>query len=317
MLLAYILLTIMIFLWSFNFIVVDIAVDFIPVLSISLYRFLLASIAFLLIDLYLKFTKKKIKNNSATKEKITKNHWILIIGATFIGQSLYFVTLYGAVDLIGPSLPALFVCLLSPIIIAILAIFLFDEALNRLKVIGFFIATIGGFLLVTGGNLSNLTPASPNFLGYILALITPLQWGIYTIITKKLCKDNSTFDILKYICYIATIELFFYVLAAGELQVFIANLFTPAVVLSVLYISLVCHVIGYFIWQYSQQQLESSKVASFLYIEPFITLIFSMILQRQETIVLWNIIGGLIVLFAVLIINKETKERSECLVAES
>ena len=124
MLLAYILLTIMIFLWSLNFIVVDIAVEFIPVISISFYRFLLASIAFLLIDLYFFLTKKEKNKNPDKNENITKNDWILIIGASFIGQSLYFVTLYGAVSMIGPSLPALFVCLLSPIIIAILALFL-------------------------------------------------------------------------------------------------------------------------------------------------------------------------------------------------
>ena len=127
MLLAYILLTVMIFLWSFNFIVVDIAVEFLPVLSISLYRFVLASIAFLIIDFYLSLTKKKRKKPSNPVKRITKNDWILIIGASFIGQSLYFVTLYGAVDLIGPSLPALFVCLLSPVCIAIFALFLFNE----------------------------------------------------------------------------------------------------------------------------------------------------------------------------------------------
>jgi len=62
-------------------------------------------------------------------------------------------------------------------------------------------------------------------------------------------------------------------------------------------------VLGYYIWQNSQKLLKSSKVASFLYIEPFLTLIFSFLLQRSETILLWNIIGGVIVLIAVLIIN--------------
>ncbi len=317
MLLAYILLLMMIFFWSLNFIVVDIAVEFVSPLSISLYSFILASIGFLLIDVYFSLIKKKTKKESKKKEKITKNNWILIITASFIGQSFYFVTLCSAINLIGPSLPALFVCLLSPVIIAIFALFFFNEKLNKAKIIGFAIATIGGFLLVTGGDLTNLTPTSPNFIGYLFALITPLQWGIYTIITKKLCKDNSMLDILKYISYLGTIELIFYVIIIGEFQILIENLFTPAVILSALYIGLLSHVVAYFAWQYSNQKLDSSKVASFLYIEPFITLIFSMILQRQETIVLWNIIGGLIVLFAVLIINKETKESVECLVLES
>ena len=49
--------------------------------------------------------------------------------------------------------------------------------------------------------------------------------------------------------------------------------------------------------------MTSSNIASFLYIEPVLTLMFSILFQRREPIVLWNILGGLIVLVAVIIIN--------------
>ncbi len=70
-----------------------------------------------------------------------------------------------------------------------------------------------------------------------------------------------------------------------------------------IYLGLGCYVLGYFIWYKSQNELKSSKGASFLYIQPFLTLFFSIILNRSETIVIWNIIGGIIVLVAVLVIN--------------
>jgi len=62
-------------------------------------------------------------------------------------------------------------------------------------------------------------------------------------------------------------------------------------------------VIGYYIWNYAQIKIDSSKVSSFLYVEPFLTLLFSFLLQRQELISFLNIIGGIIVLIAVLVIN--------------
>ncbi|MHA1291306.1 MAG: DMT family transporter [Promethearchaeota archaeon] len=310
MILAYLLLTIMIIFWSLNFIVVHIAVEYIPPLSIALYRFIIASISFCIIDFYFKLSKKEKNieiNEIIDKKRISKKEWILIIIVSFIGQSLYFFTLYTAVDILGPSLPALFVCLLSPVLIAIFALLFFQEKLSKIKVLGFIIASIGAFLLISGGNLNNLTPKSPNFLGYLFALVTPLQWAIYSIITKKICKNTSMFNTLKYICYLATIELCIFVIIVGEFQIFIENLFNPIIILCAIYLGFVCHVIGYFIWQNSQKKIDSSKVASFLYIEPFITLIFSLLLQRKETIVIVNIVGGLIVLLAVLIINKEKK----------
>ena len=306
MLIIYALLVIMVLIWSFSFVLVDIALDFVPPMSLALTRFLIVSLVFILMDLYL-FINRKIHNTKIEDKKekdiYSKREWIYIFIASFCGITLFFVIQYYAIDLIGPSLPALFVCLLSPVIITALALIFFKEKLTIIKLIGFVIATFGGFLLVTGGDLRTLTPNAPNFLGYLLALITPLLWAIYTIVTKKISNEKSNLNILKYMAYFGTAELFFFVLLNNELLIFIQNLTNIIVLMSGIYLGIGCYIIGYFIWQKSQKELKSSKGASFLYIEPFLTLIFSIILNRSETILIWNIIGGIIVLVAVLIIN--------------
>lgn len=306
MLIVYLKLIFMILIWSFSFVIVDIAIEFIPPLSIALYRFIIASFTFLIIDIYFKYIKKeKIDNpiDSKIKSKFSKKDWILIILASFTGVSLFFLAQYSAIEIIGPSLPALFVCLITPVIITILALVFFKEKLNAFKIIGFTIATIGGFLLVTGGDITTLTPQSANFLGYFFALMTPILWAIYSTATKRISKTSSSNTINKYIAYIGTVELIIFVLLNGELIIFINNFLNILLFICAVYLGLGCYVLGYFIWQNSQKMFKSSKVASFLYIEPFLTLLFSLLLQRSETIVLWNIIGGIIVLVAVLIIN--------------
>ena len=306
MLLVYLELIFMIIMWGFSFVVIDIAIVFIPPLSIAFYRFIIASFTFLIIDIYLKIRKNKepIDNNKSDKpSKFLKNDWILMILASFTGISFFFLAQYTAIQIIGPSLPALFVCLLAPIVITILALIFFNEKLNVLKIIGFFIASIGGFLLITGGNLTIFTSESPNFLGYLFALITPLLWAIYSTATKKINQNHSNFKILKYIAYLGTIELFVFVLLNNELLIFITNFFNIIVLLSAVYTGMGCYILGYYIWQNSQLKLKSSKAASFLYIEPFITLLFSFLFKRSEIILFWNILGGIIVLIAVLIIN--------------
>jgi len=292
--------------WGFSFVVIDIAIVFIPPLSIAFYRFIIASFTFLIIDIYLKIRKNKepIDNNKSDKpSKFLKNDWILMILASFTGISFFFLAQYTAIQIIGPSLPALFVCLLAPIVITILALIFFNEKLNVFKIIGFLIASIGGFLLITGGNLSVFTSESPNFIGYLFALITPLLWAIYSTATKKIIQTNSNFKMLKYIAYLGTIELFVFVLLNNELLIFITNFFNIIVLLSAVYTGIGCYILGYYIWQNSQLKLKSSKAASFLYIEPFITLLFSFLFKRSEIILFWNILGGIIVLIAVLIIN--------------
>jgi len=295
----------MVTIWSFSFIIVDIAVVYIPPLSIALYRFILTVIIFIIIDLWIKLGK--IKNNitlkNEIKTKFNKNDWYILIFSSFVGVSFFFYTQYNAIELIGPSLSSLIVCLLVPVIISILSLIFFDERLDKFKIIGFIIATIGGYLLITGGDITILTPKSPNFIGYVLALLQPILWSIYSIATRKIIQTHAPMDVLKYISYFGVIELFFLVLINGELLIFINGISNIILFFCALYLSLGCYVIGYYIWQVSQHKIESSKVSSFLYIEPFLTLLFSILLQRNENIVIWNLLGGIIVLFAVLLIN--------------
>jgi len=297
----------MILIWGFSFITVDIGVDYITPLSLALYRFIISSIAFIFIRIfnYLKSPKESSGKNSIMNHKISVRDLIFLIIASFSGVSLFFFTQYSSIQIIGPSLPALFVCLLAPVIITILALIFFNERLNKLKIIGFIIATFGGFLLVTGGDINVLNPETATFLGYFYAIFTPFLWAFYSIISKQLTKKLETMKFLEIITYLGTFELFLIVLFTNQLSILFMNLFRIELLLSVLYLGLFCHIIGYFIWTDSQHKINSSKAASFLYIEPFVTLLFSFLLQREETILILNIVGGIIVLIAVLIINYE------------
>jgi len=297
----------MILIWSFSFIIVDIGLEFITPMALALHRFVLASLIFILIRIYLylthsnRETKKNIPNNEILT--ISKLQIFLMIIASFSGISLFFFSQYSAIQIIGPSLPALFVCLLSPVLISILALIFFKERVNKFKIVGFLIASIGGFLLITGGDIGVLFPQSVNFLGYFYALLTPFLWAIYSTTTKQITKNLDTFQILEITTYLGTIELVLFVLFTNNLVVFLTNFLNPIVFFSSVYLGLGCHIIGYLIWSNSQKKSESLKIASFLYIEPFITLFFSFLFQRNEVIVPLNIIGGIIVLVAVVIIN--------------
>ena len=309
MIITYFLLFVMIFFWGFSFIVVDIAMDFVTPLSIALYRLIIAATSMILIDLYLR--NKNSKRIALTFDKTIHNgsersYWLYIVLASLAGVSLYLFIIYSAISLIGPSLPVLADCLINPILITLLSLVIFKEKLSKNKVIGFIIASFGAFLLITGGNIGILQPSSPNFLGYILALLAPLMWSFYTIAIKKVKQFDSSrtdFQNLKNISIFGSIEFFILIIITGQLNIFLINFLNLIVFLCALYLGLGAFVIGYYIWSYSLRKLKSSSVASFLYLQPFITLILSIIFQRNDVIAIWNLIGGVIIIAALVIIN--------------
>ncbi len=312
MFIVYVLLFLMVLIWGYSFIVVDIAISNggTP-LTIALYRFILASCSFLLIDLVLKIRNRGNRRNSnhIAKQKFTKQEWFYLFLASISGVSVYFFVLYSAVAYLGPSLPSFFDCLISPIIIAVLSLMLFKEKMTIIKAVGFIIASIGSYFLITGGNLTTLAPGNPNFLGLLFGLSAPFLWAIYSVSSKKLARTNkkSDFQILKYVSYLGLLELFILVILTNEISIFFEIFFNPILFFSAIYLGCLCYVLSYYIWNHSQKKLESSKVASFLYIQPFITLLFSIVLRIHETIMFWNIMGGFIVLIAVVIINSELR----------
>lgn len=309
MFVIFILLFIMIFLWGFSFVIVDIAMEFVPSLSIALYRLIIASIIITIINLFLKRkeNQQQIEENGFIKERIhIKKYWILIIIASITGVSGYLFIIYTAVIFIGPSIPAFIDSLISPVLITLISLIIFREKLNKKMVVGFIVASIGAYFLITGGNIEVLILKDPNSIGYIFALLSPICWSVYTITIKKLKElgnEKTDMQNLTYISYFGCLELFILVLVSSQLQIFLENILNLVVFLCALYLALGAFVIGYYIWNFSLKKIKSSKVASFLYIQPFLTLLFSVIFQRPDVITLWNFVGGLIVLLAVLIIN--------------
>jgi len=311
---TYFLLLVMIFFWGFSFIVVDIAMDFVTPLSIALYRLIIAAVSLIIIDLLLRLKNSKksaLISDKAINNESKRNYWLYILFASLAGVSMYLFVIYSAISLIGPSLPVLVDCLINPILITLLSLAIFKEKLSKNKVIGFIIASFGAYLLITGGNIGVLQPSSPNFLGYVLALLAPVMWSFYTIAIKKVKQFDSSktdFQNLKNISIFGVIEFLMLIIVTGQLNIFLNNFLNIIVFLCALYLGLGAFVIGYYIWSYSLKKLRSSSVASFLYLQPFITLILSIFFQRNDVIGLWNIIGGLIVMVALAIINYKKQE---------
>jgi len=310
----YVLLGILIVFWSFSFIIVDNLIMFITPITIAFYRFIIASFALLLITFFEKIWKKKnssMKNDqeiSKNNEEIINNlnlkkkDYVLILACSFLGGSLFYIVQYNAIELIGPSTSALLVCLLSPIFIMILSIIFYKEKLNYLKIIGFILATIGTLILMTRGDINNLNLFSQNLFGNLLGIGQPIIWAAYSILLKKLTKKLTPAQTMRYVIYIGTIELFLFVIFLGELPIFFENFLNPIVILNVAYLAIIASVIGGILWASSMKKLEASKVASFLYAEPFLTLLFSFVLGIEQDILV-PLFGGILILIAVIIIS--------------
>ena len=82
-----------------------------------------------------------VPNNSNESNRIEgvsrflKEDYLLVLIASITGISFFFFAQYSAIQLIGPSLPSLFVCLLAPVIISIFAVIFFKEKFTKIRLL--------------------------------------------------------------------------------------------------------------------------------------------------------------------------------------
>ena len=287
------MLTLIIF-WGSSFVVVKIALDegLTPV-AIATFRFLIAGGLFLATLLFKKNKERDYKLLVEKRDAAT----LLFLALT--GVTFFFTIQYTGIKMAGPSIAAIFVCLLSPIFISVLSARMFEEHLMKKQIFGIGLAVAGGFIVIAGGTLS--FPSDREFfLGSLILLSTPVLWAAYSLLGKKIVEKYNPFLVVAYITVLGGLCLIPFSLAENSLhQIFTMSLHAW---LAILFLSLTCSVLGYYIWFYVLKQVGPTVTSSFLFAEPLVTVLFAVTFVGEE-VGLPILAGGLLIFIGVYLVT--------------
>lgn len=290
---AFLMLTLIIF-WGSSFIVVNIALEEgLSPIAIATFRFLVAGVLFIAVLL---FKKNREQNYRLAVEK--KDTLTLLLLALF-GVTFFFTAQYTGIQMAGPSIAAILVCLLSPILIALLSALIFKEHLTGKQIFGIGVAATGTFIVITGSTLS-LPENKAFFLGSMILLSTPVLWAAYSLLGKKIMEKYDPFLVVAYVTILGGLCLLPFSLAENSLhQVFIMSLYGW---LAVLFLSFTCSLLGYYIWFYVLRQVRAAVTSSFLFAEPLVTVLFAVTFVGEK-LSLPILAGGLLIFIGVYLVT--------------
>ena len=188
----------------------------------------------------------------------------------------------------------------TPVFMAILSIIFFKEKLSKTKIIGIIVAFSGLLLLVSRSNMSNIKFIEQK--GDLMVLASAFTWSVYSLVNKKIS--------LKYPPMMTI--LFLFIMMAVFISPFtVTRQSINAVIhlsligwVSILFLGIFCSGIAYVLWAKSLKELEATKVGSFLYLEPFVTVLSAWFIL-SETITLTIILSGLIITAGVILVNRK------------
>lgn len=169
---------------------------------------------------------------------------------------------------------------------------------SRGALIGSFVAFSGvGFVIFNSSFVMKINP-----LGDLLSLAAALCWAIYSLVLRKL---NALYDVA-----FVTRKTFFYglitsapfIIFSGE-EVFSPAWGEGAVLGNFLFLTIGCTFAAFLIWGWAVKRLGAIKASNYIYFQPVITLIFSVIFLGQSLTAV-GITGCVLILSGVILCDK-------------
>ncbi len=266
--------------WGSSFAGIKAGLAFFSPEHLSLYRFLVASLALGLYALLARISLPPLAD------------LLQIAGLSFFGITLYHLCLnFGEVSV--PAGTASLLIAAGPVITALLATKFSNERLNTLGWLGTFISFFGVGLIVLGSGQSlDFTK------GAILILAAALFTSIYFVFQKPLLRRMNPLHFTVWSLILGTVPMLIFLPGfVGQLRAAPLNAH-----LAVVYIGLFPAALAYLTWTFALSRVGASVTSSFLYVSPVIAIFIAWLwLHEKPTSI--TLLGGAISVAGVVLVN--------------
>ena len=278
-----------VFVWGTTFISTKILLDSFHPVVILLYRIFICVVLLFIIH------PKIFKTNSF-------KHELLFMGAGASGITFYFLFENLALSYTNAADVGIIVSLAPFFTLIFCTLILKSDKITLWFMLGFVVA-MAGIIIISINGSGNL---KLNPLGYFLALLAMVMWGIYSVFVKKIGDlGYKGIGITRKIMYYGLIFLipFFFIFRCNfnfELLGNVKNLF------NILYLGVIASTVCFVLWNYSLRKIGAVKTSLYIYLSPAITTLASFIFL-DEVINFFTIVGMVLAILGLVISSVRTK----------
>jgi drug/metabolite transporter (DMT)-like permease len=206
---------------------------------------------------------------------------IRLVAMGLTGVAGYNFFLYIGQSEVKPGAAALLTTL-APLFTVVGAILFLRERVPLRRAIGIAVALAGLYVVVRWGRvgLGRVTGPSHAELRYVLiTALAPLCWSIYTVAGKSLLGKTSPLAVTYLTIIIGTIP---FLGSAGPPFLRAVSSFTPLHWIALAHLTVLCTLVGFWIWFMALDVLPATTVAAFVYLNPPFAALFGGIFFGEE-----------------------------------
>lgn len=289
---AYLYLIITFCAWGSLYVVGKFVMGKVPVLMISFIRYFIAGII-------LFFIMKKMKLKKIERQDYK---YVFLIG--FVGYFIATVAQLIGTKLSNASLASL-VNSMNPITIMLFAAIILKEKLTVRKIICIILAIVGVHTIIGGSNENG------EVLGILISVFAVISWSLISVIVRRVTQKYDPIQITTYAIIVAAVCTLPF--SIGEFIITPNIQFNWTVILSLIYIGVVCTALAHFLWNKSLSMIEAGACSLFYPVQPMVA-VFLGWMFLGESINISFVIGAILIIGGVVfsvIGKKEEKVESE------
>ena len=273
--------------WSGNFIASRFAFQLAGPISLSFFRWTIATLTMLPFAL-----KNFKKEKQLFKDNLSYFFWMALVGV-----AVYNTMIYQAGHSTTAINMALYGSIIHPIVATLLAAWVVQEKLNWKSITGIGLGVVGIIVLLSKGDLQTLLHFK-FATGDLWMIGAGCCFGTYNVFVRKKPIGISNNSFLLVLFALGTIMLFPF--ALYEMNYVQPVHFSKELLIVVLYIGIGNSTIAYLLWNMAIHRLGAAKTALFGTLIPFLSSIEALfILNEQFTI--FQIISGVIIISGIVI----------------
>jgi drug/metabolite transporter (DMT)-like permease len=274
--------------WAGSFIVVQSATEEIDPIDLGFLRFLVATpiMVFILV--------LRGKNISIPAKELPS---LVLLGLT--GVTLLYLFQFIGINYTNAATAAVLINT-NVLFIALLSSVFLKEILAPKKIIGISFS-FGGVIIVIFSNVpqEKLLLNDIFFIGSVLILLSAFCWAVYSIVGKRLLEKYDPFAITTYAFALGTALYIPFIIS--DLTVTIQNVSFNGWT-AIVYLALLCSVVGYLGWYYALKKTDASTAAVYLNFIPLFTITLSFFLGQIPT--LFFLVGAILIIYGVYLTQR-------------
>jgi len=274
--------------YALNYIVAkDVMPDYIQPKAFILIRVCGAAIIFFIIHAF--FIREKLNNKDL----------VYISICALFGVVINMLCFFEGLSITNP-INASLIMITTPLIVhAISCLFLREERTYK-KFFGVLLGLIGAALLITNGKFN----LKLNNMGDILVFLNATSYAIYLLLIKSMMKKYQPITVLKSLFFIG----FLIILPIGYPE-FLEIKFTilpTDIIYKVCFVVLCTTCLAYFLNIYALSNLQASTVAFYIYLQPLLATVFSIILGKDFLTSIKLLSAGLIFMGVYFVLKRKS-----------